>query len=113
LRQLTDHAQHLPTAVNDKQLLYMFNNNGDWDIYAIDLPDSEPQKLTHQPSADAWGTFSPDGRTIAFLSNRDGRWAIWFMNSDGSNAWEWLPLDPAWGEIDFNRIGEERMSWSR
>lgn len=113
LRQLTDHVEHLPTAVNDKQLLYMFNNNGDWDIYAVGLQGGESQQLTRQPSADAWGTFSPDGRTIAFLSNRDGGWAIWLMNSDGSNAWQWLPLDPSWGEVDFNRIGEERMSWSR
>ncbi len=52
-------------------------------------------------------------QSIAFLSDRVGRWAIWLMNVDGSNAREWLPLSPDWGEVDPDRVGQERTSWSR
>jgi hypothetical protein len=113
LRRLTDNANHLPTDVNEERLLFMFNDKGNWEIYSIGLSGGTPQNLTQQPSSDAWGTLSPDGQTIAFLSDRGGRWAIWLMDVDGSNAREWLPLNPDWGEVDPGRIGEERMSWSR
>jgi uncharacterized protein YraI len=113
LRRLTDSVHHLPTDMNNERLLFMFNDNGNWDVYSVGLTGGTPQNLTSQPSIDVWGTLSPDGQTIAFLSNRSGRWAIWLMNVDGSNAREWLPMNPDWGEVDPDRIGQERMSWSQ
>ena len=34
---------------------------------------------------DAYPHLSPDGRTLAFHSNRSGRQAIWLADADGSN----------------------------
>jgi TolB protein len=33
---------------------------------------------------DYWPVWSPDGRHIAFTSNRDGNYEIYLMNADGS-----------------------------
>ncbi len=113
LRHLTENPSHLPTDVNSERLLFMFNSEGNWDVYSIGLEGGTPQNLTQNPATDVWGTLSPDGRSIAFLSNRSGRWAIWLANVDGSNPREWLPISVDWGVVDPSIIGEERMSWSK
>lgn len=56
-------------------------------------------------------TFSPDGKTIAFWSNREtGRAQIWSMNTDGSNPRnlsdnEWNDWDPVY-IVPFREIPE-------
>ena len=36
------------------------------------------------PKMAYWPTWSPDGRRIAFTSNRDGNYEIYIMNADGT-----------------------------
>ncbi len=43
------------------------------------------QQLTPEPSQDFYADWSPDGKKIAFISDRSGNWNIWLINSDGSN----------------------------
>jgi Tol biopolymer transport system component len=40
--------------------------------------------LTNNPAADDVPSWSPDGRRIAFASDRDGNREIYVMNADGS-----------------------------
>jgi eukaryotic-like serine/threonine-protein kinase len=46
----------------------------------------EPQKLIASTQLDFNAAYSPDGRRIAFGSNRGGGENIWICDSDGSNA---------------------------
>jgi TolB protein len=41
-------------------------------------------RLTDGKANDGWPTWSPDGRRIAFESDRGGNWDIWIINVDGS-----------------------------
>ena len=41
-------------------------------------------QLTNHPELDNSPAWSPDGRRIAFHSNRDGYFEIYVMNADGS-----------------------------
>ena len=47
---------------------------------------SNAQPLISSTRHDYEAQFSPDGRRIAFVSDRSGTWEIWVCKSDGSNA---------------------------
>ena len=57
-------------------------------IWLIDVTTGTPTRLGVHPTKynDELPSWFPDGRHIAFQSDRTGRWEIWVMNSDGSNA---------------------------
>ena len=44
------------------------------------------RRLTDTPGYDAEGAYSPDGKLIAFCSDRDGDPDIYVMNADGANV---------------------------
>ena len=46
---------------------------------------SNPRRLTYDSAWDGYPSWSPDGRHIAFASERDGNGEIYVMGSDGSN----------------------------
>jgi Tol biopolymer transport system component len=75
-----------PTAVPGGGGLIAFasNQDGDWDIYTIEIEQGSLQQLTHNDADDLSPSWSPDGRQIAFVSNRDGNEEIYTMNVDGS-----------------------------
>src|SRR3972149_5004375 len=62
----------------------------------------EPRRLTSNPASDSRPRFSPDGRTLAFLSTRDGSPQVWAIDlaggeprrlsslATGVDAFEWL-----------------------
>jgi len=55
-------------------------------IWAVAVAGGEPWQLTRDGTRNERPRFSPDGRKIAFLSNRGGSEQIWLMDADGSNA---------------------------
>jgi dipeptidyl aminopeptidase/acylaminoacyl peptidase len=48
---------------------------------------SEPRQLTFGEASDSAPRWSPDGRSIAFLSRRSGRANVYVMAADGGEAW--------------------------
>ena len=58
----------------------------DFDIFTARVDGSGLHRLTTSPGYDAEGTLSPDGRTIAFTSQRDGDLDIYTMRTDGSHV---------------------------
>jgi len=52
-------------------------DSGNTDIYIIDIHGGRPLRLTRDTAADTRPAWFPDGSTLAFTSERDGRPSIW------------------------------------
>lgn len=58
-------------------------------------------RLTHDSALDTQPVWLPDGKTILFVSNRQGNMQIWIMKADGSGQKPLTPnemkcSDPTW-----------------
>ena len=115
---LTGHPANdwLPTWSPDgSHIAFVSDRDGNWEIYVLNVEDalqgtdgSEQTNLSHNPADDWVPAWSPDGRYIAFQSERDGDWEIYVLGvedalqgTDGSGptnltqhpADDW---DPSW-----------------
>jgi Tol biopolymer transport system component len=83
---------------------------GTSDIWLLDIKRGVPSRLTFAPGFDLWPVWSPDGRWIAFTSNRRraSEWEPFMKAVDGSGDDEPL-VDggaPVWGPTDWSRDGQ-------
>ena len=69
----------------EQRIVFASNRDGDKDIYSIDVNGNNLAQLTDHPASDWLPACSPDGRRIAFISDRDID-DLYVMDSDGSNA---------------------------
>ena len=60
-------------------------NNGNHDIFLMDLDGSNQTRLTTSGAYDDQPKWSPDSSKIAFMSGRDGNLEIYTMNPDGAS----------------------------
>lgn len=66
-----------------------------WDIMVRDLNRNLSWALTRWPSNERYPAWSPDGRQIAFHSDRAGYWDIYLMDADGRNLRRLTDQNPA------------------
>lgn len=90
-----------------------------WDIVLLDAAGTilkqltQPDPVAPQKPSNVAPTWSPDGKMILFLSDRDGRWRPYLMNADGSRQAPFLPqvLDKI--RFSYNYVAERVFSWSK
>lgn len=124
IRKVTGIRLSYPTYIPGGGVLYESMAAGSWDVYRIpvtgmDDGGSTTRRLTDSPDLERMPAMSPDGRYIAFISDRGGNYDVWRMNADGSEPVQLTRTDvaeihPFWTpdsrRIVFNRrVAGERV----
>jgi Tol biopolymer transport system component len=80
----------------------------DLNIYRVDLSapglnPGVPFRLISSTKRESKAAFSPDGKRVAFISNRSGAWEFWLCDRDGSNLVQLTALESE---------DDDRATWS-
>ncbi len=88
---------------------------GNWDIFVQGRPEEQPRNLTaDSPADDMQPAYSPDGRQIAFRSEREGG-GLFVMRADGSGVRRIsaVGFHPAWSpdgrQLAYSTVAFVRM----
>jgi Tol biopolymer transport system component len=76
-------ASHPQLSADGEWLVY-WDAGKQEDLFVIKTDGTGLQQLTNDVYKDRYPRWSPDGRRIAFHSNRGGKMDIWLINPDGS-----------------------------
>ncbi|GAB5551104.1 MAG: S41 family peptidase [Saprospiraceae bacterium] len=66
-------------TLSAKQVAFTYGS----DLWIADRNGQNLRRLTSTPAAEGTPHFSPDGKWIAFRSNRSGNWAVYVVSKDG------------------------------
>lgn len=89
---ITFHIVCAPLPPITGRLAFVSERDGNSEIYAVNADGTDPVRLTTNTATDEGPAWSPDGKRIAFVSNRDsgaeplGGSDIYTMDADGSNV---------------------------
>lgn len=55
------------------------------DLIVLNRDGTNPHDLTNDKFFDRYARWSPDGKQIAFISDRSGKYQLWLIDADGTN----------------------------
>jgi len=104
-------AQTPPLRANGK-IAFTSDRDGSPEIYMMNPDGTNQTRLTNNSIVDDHAMWSPDGKKLAFVSQRAaGGFAIFQMNMDGTNRVEITPLSNYVNRAPDGVVGFS-MSWS-
>ncbi|HYO89014.1 MAG TPA: hypothetical protein VER79_10215, partial [Candidatus Limnocylindrales bacterium] len=100
-------------AEDGRQIAFMSNRDGDWDLYQMTLNTRETVNLTDTPADEAFPSYDFAGEAITYVSAADrpaaGELTAYIMNADGSNQRR-VQNDLA---TILDIIGNGRLNWDQ
>ncbi|MCE4349463.1 amidohydrolase family protein [Xanthomonas hortorum pv. cynarae] len=112
----TDEGTWMGLDVSPRDGRLVFDLLGD--LYTLDADGGRAKAISRGLGFDSQPTFSPDGRWIAFVSDRSGAENLWRMRPDGRDAQQLtfgdddtVLVSPAWAP-DGSALYASRFRWS-
>jgi Tol biopolymer transport system component len=82
-------------------------SNYNSDIWMVASGGGTPVKLTNSPKRDDTPRWSPDGKRIAFISDRNGKPQIWLINVEGGEASEITDVKTGVAAFEWSPAGQK------
>ena len=76
------------------------------DLWVVDLASEQASRLTFAPGQESYPVWSPDGRSLAFQTNRSGPFNLWARPSSGSGAERVLHESPTAWKVPHSWVGD-------
>lgn len=80
-RNVSTGASSFDVTKDEKEVVFALEG----DLYSTVMDYATTKRLTHTPYLEASPSFSPDGRTIAYTSERDGTWNLYLLKLTNKN----------------------------
>ena len=88
-------------------------NGFDRDIWLISMKGGTPRQLTNSPASDRLPRWSPDGKKLAFVSDRNGTDNVWIIDPIGGEAVQLTDSPTALHSPIWSRNGKWILCTSR
>jgi len=75
------------------------------DVWSLDTARGLPTRITFHPAYDYYPVWSPDGKRLAYCSNRNGGMDLYLTGASGSGEEELLRSPPRKLPVDWSRDG--------
>ena len=115
LDRLTDlyGSDTAPELSPDKQQLVFTHNSPSTNKYQIVLADQHGENVGNIPGINGWDpTWSPDGKTILFASDKNGTNQLYTVRLDGSRLTRITNLPALRGRSDWSPDGQSIVTYS-
>jgi dipeptidyl aminopeptidase/acylaminoacyl peptidase len=119
--QITDNARDTTPvwSPDGSKVAFTRLQHDHWEIYVVNAGGGRVTRLTTTPrrpdgtpgnsAAAAW---SPDGKHLAFLTDRTGEWQIWVTKADGSDQKPMFATALDGLTLEYASLAERAISWT-
>ena len=131
--QLTDAARDTGPvwSPDGKRVAFTRSQHDHWEVYVLTFADGPlsggdltrltmtPARPDGQPGHSAAPAWSPDGKHLAFLTDRSGKWEIWVTAAPGHRLAGAKDPRPMFGSelegltLEYSFGGERALSWTQ
>lgn len=98
-------------GASNRRIIFSSNFSGshgrEFDLWAIDSDGGRLERITYEPDFDGFPMFSPDGKTLAFSSNRGGK----VQGETNVFLADWVKFDPKPSHPVPADVVSRRVAW--